>query len=74
MKTNKMGIHVKRNRNGLLSTLFDAITKIEHRRLNLHKDVTVAENVWLDEQNEKTLEAKVKKSEAVELVRKLQNR
>jgi len=73
MKTNKMGIHEKRNKNGFLSTLSGVITKIEHRRLNHHK-VTVTGNVWLDEQNEKTLEANVKKSQAVELVRKLQNR
>jgi hypothetical protein len=74
MKSNKIGIHVKRNKNGFLSTLFGVITKIEHRRLDLHK-VTVTGNAWLDEQNEKTLlEADVKKSQAVELIRKLQNR
>jgi len=76
MKTNKMGIHGKRNKNGSkLSTLFGIITKIEHRRLNLHKEVTVTGNVCLDEQSEKTLlEADVKKSQAAELIRKLQNR
>jgi hypothetical protein len=74
MKTNKMGIHDKKNKNGFLSTLFGAITKIENRRLNLHKEVTVTGNVGLNEQNEKTLlETDVKKSQAVELIRKLQN-
>jgi hypothetical protein len=73
MKTNKMGIQEKRNKNGFISTLFGAITKIEHRRLNLNK-VTITEYACLDEQNEKALEANVKKSQAVELIRKLQNR
>jgi hypothetical protein len=73
MKTNKMEIHEKRNKNGFLSTLFGVITKIEHRQLDLHK-VTITENSWLDERNEKTLKIEVKKSQAVELIRKLQNR
>jgi hypothetical protein len=75
MKTNKMGIHVKRNINGFLSTVFGIITKIEHVQLKLHKEVTVTENVCLDKQTEKTLrEAEIKKSQAIELIRKLQNR
>jgi hypothetical protein len=75
MKTNKMGIHDKRNKNGFLNTLLSMITKIEHRRFNLHKEVTVTGNICLDEQNKKTLlEADVKKSQAAELIRKLQNR
>jgi len=73
MKTNKIGIHEKRNKNGFLSTLFGAITKMEHRRLNVRK-VTITEYAWLDKRREKTLEANVKKSQAVELIRKLQNR
>lgn len=75
MKTNKMGIHAKRNKNGFLSTLFGIITKIEHRRLNIHKEVMVTENVCSDDQIGITLlEAEIKKSQAVELTRKLQNR
>lgn len=75
MKSNKMGIHVKRNINGFLSTVFGIITKIEHVQLKLHKEVTVTENVCLDKQTEKTLrEAEIKKSQAIELIRKLQNR
>ena len=75
MKTNKMGIYVKRNINGFLSTVFGITTKIEHVQLKLHKEVTVIENVCLDKQTEKTLqEAEIKKSQAIELIRKLQNR
>ena len=75
MKTNKMGIHVKRNINGFLSTVFGIITKIEHIQLKLHKEVTVTENVCLDKETEKALqEAEIKKSQAIELIRKLQNR
>jgi hypothetical protein len=75
MKLNKMGIHVKRNVNGFLSTVFGIITKIEHVQLKLHKEVTVTENACLDKQTEKTLrEAEIKKSQAIELIRKLQNR
>ena len=75
MKTNKMGIRVKRNINGFLSTVFGIITKIEHVQLKLHKEVTVIEGVCLDKQTENTLlEAEIKKSQAIELIRKLQNR
>ena len=75
MKSNKMGIHVKRNVNGFLSTVFGIITKIEHVQLKLHREVTVIENVCLDKQTEKALrEAEIKKSQAIELIRKLQNR
>jgi len=75
MKSNKMGIHVKRNINGFLSTVFGIITKIEHVQLKLHREVTVIENVCLDKQTEKALrEAEIKKGQAIELIRKLQNR
>ena len=75
MKTNKMGIRVKRNINGFLSTVFGIITKIEHVQLKLHKEVTVIEGVCLDKQTEKALqEVEIKKSQAIELIRKLQNR
>lgn len=75
MKTNKMGIYVKRNIDGFLSTVFGIITKIEHVQLKLHKEVTVIENVCLDKQTEKALqEVEIKKSQAIELIRKLQNR
>jgi hypothetical protein len=75
MKSNKMGIHVKRNVNGFLSTVFGIITKIEHVQLKLHREVTVIENVCLDKQTEKALrEAEIKKGQAIELIRKLQNR
>ena len=75
MKTNKMGIYVKRNINGFLSTVFGIITKIEHVQLKLHKEVRVIENVCLDKQTEKALqEVEIKKSQAIELIRKLQNR
>ena len=75
MKTNKMRIYVKRNVNGFLSTVFGIITRIEHVQLKLHKEVKVTENACLDKQTEKTLlEAEIKKSQAIELIRKLQNR
>jgi len=75
MKSNKMGVHVKMNKNGFLSTLFGIITKIEHVQLKLHREVTVIENVCLDKQTEKALrEAEIKKGQAIELIRKLQNR
>ena len=75
MKMNKMGVHVKRNINGFLSTVFGIITKIEHVQLKLHKEVRVIENVCLDKQTEKALqEVEIKKSQAIELIRKLQNR
>jgi len=74
MKTNKMGIHVKRDKKGFLSTLFGIITKIEHIQLKLHKEVKVTENACLEKSAEKTLlEAEIKKSQAIELIRKLQN-
>jgi hypothetical protein len=75
MKTSKTGIHVKRNKNGFLSTLFGIITKIEHVQLKLHNEITVSDNVCLDKQKKKTLlEADIKKSQAIEFIRKLQNR
>ena len=75
MKSNKMGIHVKRNVKGFLSTVFGIITRIEHAQSKLHKEIKVTENVCLDKQTEKTLlEAEIKKSQAIELIRKLQNR
>ena len=75
MKSNKMGVHVKMNKNGFLSTLFGIITKTEHAQLKLHREVTVIENVCLDKQTEKALrEAEIKKGQAIELIRKLQNR
>jgi len=75
MKSNKMGVHVKMNKNGFLSTLFGIITKIEYVQLKLRGEVTVIENVCLDKQTEKALrEAEIKKGQAIELIRKLQNR
>jgi hypothetical protein len=75
MKTNKTGIRVKRNMNGFLNTLFGIITRIEHVQWRLHKDVAVIENVCLDEQTEKTmLEAEIEKSQAIEFIRRFQNR
>jgi outer membrane lipopolysaccharide assembly protein LptE/RlpB len=75
MKTNKTRIHVKRKTNGFLSTVFGIITKIEYVQLKLHKEVTVTETACINKQREKTLlEAEIKKSQATELIRKLQNR
>ena len=75
MKSNKMGVHVKMNKNGFLSSVFGIITKIEHVQLKLHKEVTVTENVCLDKQTEKTLlEAEITKGQSIELIRRLQNR
>jgi len=72
MKTNKMGIHVRRNKNGFLDKVFGIITK--NAQAQLHKRGDITENAYLDEQREKTLlEADVKKSQAIEFVRKLQN-
>jgi len=75
MKSNKIGIHVKRNINDFLSPIFGIITKIEHVQLKLHKEVKVTENVCLDKQTEKTLlKAEITKGQAIELIRRLQNR
>ena len=75
MKTNKMGISVKRNINNFLNTLFGIITNIEHALLKQHKEVKITENACIDRQTERTLlEADVKKSQAIEFIRKLQNR
>lgn len=73
MELNKMGIHVKRSINGFLNKLFGKITKIE--KVRLHNGAALGESVHSDNTAEKTLlEAYVKKSQAFELVRKLQNR
>jgi hypothetical protein len=75
MKSNKMGIHGKRNINGFLRTVFGILTKIERVQLKLHREVTVTESAFLDKQAEKSLlEAEIKKIRGIELIRKLQNR
>jgi len=74
MKLNKMGMHVKKNVDDFLSTLFGMITKFEQTRSRIHKEAKLAEYACLDNQAEKALlEAEVKKNQGIELVRRLQN-
>ena len=74
MKSNKNGIHVKRNINGSLSRFLGIITKFEPSLSKFYTKVKTTENDYLDKQSMKTLlEAEVKKSQAIELIRKLQN-
>jgi len=73
MKSNKIGTYVKRNVNGLLTKLF-GIVKIEQTQSRHSSGVKLAEDACLDSQAKKTLhEAEVKKSQALELVRRFQN-
>jgi len=74
MKLNKMVIHVKRNIDGFLNTLFGMITKFEQPQSRLHEEAMLPEHACLDNQAEKALlEAEVKKNQGIELVRRLQN-
>jgi len=73
MKSNKMGTHIKKNLDSFLTKLF-GIMKFEQTRSRPNSGVKPAENARIDSQAEKTLlEAEAKKSEALELTRRLQN-
>lgn len=74
MKLNKMGIHVRRNIDNFLNTLFGRTTKFEQTESKLHNGVKLTESIGLDNHAEKTLlEAELKESQAFELIRKFQN-
>jgi hypothetical protein len=74
MKSDKMGISVKKNSKGLSSALFGAITKFEQVWSKLHNEVKITEGAVFDKQVERTLlEAETQKSQAIELLRGLQN-
>jgi len=74
MKINKMGIHGRRSIDGFLNTLFGKITRFEQKKSKLHSGVNLAENVGFDSQAKKSLlEAELKRSQAFEFIRKIQN-
>jgi hypothetical protein len=74
MKYNKMGIHVKKNIDDFLNTVFGRTPKFKKTESRLHNGVNLNENVGLDNQAKKALlEAEAKKSQAFELVRRFQN-
>jgi hypothetical protein len=74
MKINKMGIHGRRSIDGFLNTLFGKITRFEQKKPKLHSVVNLAEDVGLNNQAKKTLlEAELKKNQAFEFIRKIQN-
>jgi hypothetical protein len=74
MKMNKMGIYFRKNVGSFLNTLLGRTTKFEQTESDLYNGVKLAENVDLDKQVKKTLlEVESKKSQAIELIHKLQN-
>ena len=74
MKSDKMGIHVKKNVKSFLSTVFGRTARFEHTESKLHYEVNLTENIGLDNQVKKTLlEAEFREGQAFELIRKLQN-
>jgi hypothetical protein len=74
MKLNRIGIHIRKNIGGFLNTLFDRTTRFEQTESRLYDEVKLAGNVDLDSQAKKTLlKVELKKSQAIELIRKFQN-
>jgi hypothetical protein len=70
MNLNKVGIYVKKNLDGVLSTLLGITTKSETKQPKLRK---LAESIDFGVKSERILlEAEVKKSQAIELFRERQ--
>jgi hypothetical protein len=73
MNLNKMGTGVKRNIDGVLSTFLGVKTRPQPRRSKLYREIKLTENVHFDKESERiSLEAEVKKSQAIELIHTLQ--
>jgi len=74
MKSNKMGIHVRKSVESFLDTVFGRTARFEQTESKLHYEVNLTENIGLDNEVKKTLlEAEFRESQAFELIRKLQN-
>jgi hypothetical protein len=73
MNMNKIGVNVKKNVNGALSTLLGVITKSEAERSRIHNDAGLAKNVYFEREAERIfMEAEVKKAQAFERIQGFQ--
>jgi hypothetical protein len=74
MKSNKMGIHVRKSVGSFLDTVFGRTAGFGHAESKFHNGINLIENVNLDNQIRRTLlEAEFKEWQGFELIRKLQN-
>jgi hypothetical protein len=74
MKSDKMGIHVRKNVKNFLSTVFGRTARFEHTESKLRNRINLTEHVDLDNQTRRSLlEAEFKEYQGFELIRKLQN-
>ena len=75
MNMNRIGMNVKKNVNGVLHTLFGAITSSKVERSKLHNDAGQVENISFEREMERVLmEAEVLKAQAYECVQEFQKR
>jgi hypothetical protein len=74
MKSDKMGIHVRKSVESFLDTVFGRTARFEHTESKLRSGIDLTEYVDLDNQTRRTLlEAEFKEYQGFELIRKLQN-
>jgi len=75
MNLNKIGIYVKKNLDGVLSTLRGVRKKPETELEEPPKEIRFTENVHFNKELKKILlETEAKKNQAIELTHKLQKR
>ena len=74
MNLNKIGMNVKKNINGALSTLLGIITNSENKHLRLHREVKLTEKIYFERELDRILlETEAKKNQAAITIRDAQN-